>query len=54
MHGNKYDIVNEKFSKLWHKRVDLVSINRIIKLVNQSVLKDIFYFDTCVDCIKGK
>jgi hypothetical protein len=48
--------VNENSALLWHRRLGHISIERIKKLVNDGVLKnlDFTYFGTCVDCIKGK
>ena len=59
MHGNvgiKRDVINEKSSMLWHKRLGHISIERIKRLVNDEVLGalDFVDFDICVDCIKGK
>ena len=49
-------VINEYSSKLWHRRLGHISIERIKRLVNEGVLDtlDVTYFDTCVDCIKGK
>ena len=46
----------KKSSKLWHKRLEHISIERIKRLVNDGVLKtfDFTNFSNYVDCIKGK
>eukprot|EP00253_Pinus_taeda_P002944 PITA_02944 len=43
-------------SKLWHRRLDHISMERIKRLVNEGVLNtlDFIDFETCMDCIKGK
>ena len=48
--------LNEKSSTLWHKRLGHISIQRMKKLIKDEILPDLdfSYFDTCVDCIKGK
>ncbi|KAL0318771.1 UNVERIFIED_CONTAM: hypothetical protein Sangu_2033300 [Sesamum angustifolium] len=48
--------MNEDSSVLWHRRLGHISIERIKKLVNDGALNtlDFTYFDTFVDCIKGK
>ena len=54
--GIKRCIMNEKSSKLWHRRLRHISIERIKRLVNDGVLETLDFtdFSTCVDCIKGK
>ena len=54
--GNKWCIMNEDSSILWHQRLGHISIDRIKRLVNEKVLNtlDFANFDTCIDCIKGK
>jgi len=49
-------IMNEKSSKLWHRRLGHISIERIKRLVNDGVLRTLDFSDfcTCVDYIKGK
>ena len=59
MHGNvgiKCNVINERSSILWHRRLDHISIERIKSLVNDEVLEalDFTDFGTCVNCIKGK
>ena len=59
MHGNvgiKRDVINEKSSMLWHKRLGHISIERTKRLVNDEFLEalDFVDFDICVDCIEGK
>eukprot|EP00253_Pinus_taeda_P031110 PITA_31110 len=46
----------EDSSKLWHRRLGHISIERIKRLVNEGVLNTLDFtdFDTCVDSIKGK
>ena len=53
--GTKRCVINEDSSKLWHRRLGHISIERIKRLVN-GVLNtlDFTNFETCVDCIKGK
>jgi len=54
--GTKIRVINEDSSKLWHRRLGHISIERIKRLVNEGVLNtmDFIDFETCVDCIKGK
>ena len=54
--GNKRSKVDENSSMLWHRRLGHISRPRIERLVKQGILHDLdfSYFDTCVDCIKGK
>ena len=54
--GIKRFIMNEKSSKLWHRRLGHISIEGIKSLVNDGVLETLDFtdFSTCVDCIKGK
>ena len=49
-------IMNEKSSKLWHRRLGHISVERIKRLVNDGVLGTLDFtdFSTYVDCIKGK
>ena len=51
--GTKRCVINEDSSKLWHRRLGHISIERIKRLLNEGVL-DFTDFETCVDCIKGK
>ena len=52
--GIKRCIMNEKSSKLWHRRLGHISIEKIKRLVNDGVVEtlDFTNFSTCVDCIK--
>ena len=54
--GIKRCIMNEKSSKLWHRRLGHISIEIIKRLVNDGVLETLDFIDfcTCVDCIKRK
>jgi hypothetical protein len=54
--GTKRCVINEDSSKLWHRRLGHISIERIKRLVNEGKLNtlDFIDFETCVDCIKGK
>ena len=54
--GIKRSVINEHSSIPWHQRLGHISIERIKILVNNGGLStlDFTYFDTCVDCIKGK
>ena len=54
--GTKIYVINEDSSKLWHRRLGHISIERIKRLVNEGVLNTLDFtdFETCVDCIKGK
>ena len=54
--GNKHCNVEENSSKLWHKRLGHISIERLKILVNDGVLLalDFTDFGTRIDCIKGK
>ena len=54
--GTKRCVINEDSSKLWHRRLGHISIDRIKRLVNEGVLNTLNFtdFETCVDCIKGK
>jgi hypothetical protein len=54
--GTKRCVINEDSSKLWNRRLDHISIERIKRLVNEGVLNTLDFtdFETCVDCIKGK
>ena len=48
--------LNKKSSILWHKRLGHTSKLRMERLIKYEILSDLnfSYFDTCVDCIKGK
>ena len=48
--------LNEKFSVIWHKRLDHISKQRMERLIKVDILLDLdfSYFDTCVDYIKCK
>ena len=48
--------LNENSSILWHKLLGHISKQRMERLIKDEVLPnlDLSYFDTCVDCIKGK
>ena len=48
--------LNEKSFTLWHKHLSHISRQRIKRLIKDDILLDLdfSYFDTCVDCIKGK
>ena len=48
--------MDEKSSILWHKRLGHISRQRRERLIKDEILPDLdfSYFDTCVDCIKGK
>ena len=48
--------LDEKSSILWHKRLAHISRQRRERLIKDEILPDLdlSYFDTCVDCIKGK
>ena len=48
--------LNEKSSTLWNKRLGHISKQRMKRLIKYEILPDLdfSYFDTCVDCIKGK
>ena len=48
-------VINEDSSKLWHRRLGHISIDRIKRLVNEGILNTLDFtdFETCVDCIKG-
>ena len=54
--GLKRCVVNEKFSMLWHWRLEHIFIERMKKLVNEGVLitLDFVDFETYVHCFKGK
>ena len=54
--GTKRCVVNEDSSKLWHRRLGHISIDRIKRLVNEGILNTLDFsdFETCVDCIKRK
>ena len=54
--GTKRCVINEDSSKLWHRRLGHISIERIKRLVNEGILNTLDFtdFETCVDCIKGK
>ena len=60
MHNNnvsiKLGVINEKSSMLWNRRLCHISIDRIMRLINDGVLEACAFtdFTTCVDCIKGK
>jgi hypothetical protein len=59
MHVNtitKRCVINDDFSKLWHRRLGHISIERIKILVNEVVVNTLDFtdFETCVDYIKGK
>ncbi len=49
-------MVNENSLSLWHRRLGLISIERIKQLMNDGVLKilDFTDFGTCIDCINRK
>ena len=48
--------LNEKSSILWHKWLGHISKQRMMRIIKDEILLnlDFSYFDTCVDCIKGK
>ena len=48
--------LNEKFSIIWHKHLGHISKQKMVRLIKDEILPDLdfSYFDTCVDCIKGK
>lgn len=54
--STKICVINGDSSKLWHKRLGHISIERIKRLVNEGVLNTLIFtdFETCVYCIKGK
>jgi hypothetical protein len=54
--GIKMSKIDKNSSKLWHKRLGHLSIERIKRLMNDEILNtfDFTNFNTCVDCIKGK
>jgi transposase InsO family protein len=54
--STKRCVINEDSSKLWHRRLGHISIERIKRLVNEGILNTLDFtdFKTCVDCIKGK
>jgi transposase InsO family protein len=54
--GTKRCVINQDSSKLWHRRLGHISIERIKRLVNEGILNTLDFtdFETCVDCIKGK
>jgi len=59
MHDNvgiKRNIINERSSILWHRRLGHIPIEKVKRLVNDGVLEalDFTDFGTCVDCIKEK
>ena len=56
VNGTKCLRLNQKFSILWHKRLGHISRQGIERLIKDEILPnlDFSYFDTCVDCIKGK
>jgi transposase InsO family protein len=49
-------VIIDDSSKLWHRRLGHISIERIKRLVNEGVHNTLDFtdFETCVDCIKGK
>ena len=54
--GTKRCNINDDSSMLWHRRLSHISIDRIMRLVNDGVLNTLDYtdFKTCADCIKRK
>ena len=54
--GTKRGLVNEHSAYLWHKRLDHISKERLVRLVKNEILSDLDFTDlnVCVDCIKGK
>ena len=48
--------LNEKSSTIWHKRLGLISRQRMKRLIKDEILPNLHFsnFDTYVDCIKGK
>ena len=54
--SSKHLRLNEKSSTLWHKRLGHISRQRMEKLIKDKILQDLdfSYFDTYIDCIKGK
>ena len=54
--STKHLRLNENSSILWHKRMGHISRQRKERLIKDEILLDLdfSYFDTCVDCIKGK
>ena len=48
--------LNEKSYTLWHKRLSHISRQRMERLIKDEILRDpdFSYFDTYVDCVKGK
>ena len=47
--GTKRCVINEDSSKLWHRRLGHISIERIKRLVNEGVLNTLDFtdFETC-------
>ena len=60
MYGDNIDkkenIIKENSSSLWHKRLAYIFLERIKRLVNDNILKDVDFtnFGICLGCIKGK
>ena len=55
--GVKRSALDESSAYLWHKRLGLISKERIMRLVNSEILSHLDFTDwndICVDCIKGK
>ena len=54
--GIKRSIANENSAYLWHKRLGLISKERLQRLVKNEILPNPEFTDLglCVDCIKGK
>ena len=52
----KRSMINENSSTLWHKRLEHISKEKILKLVKDEVLPTLDFtdFNICIDCIKGK
>ena len=48
--------LNETSSTIWHKHLGHISRQRMERLIKDGILPDLdfSYFNTCVDCIKGK
>jgi hypothetical protein len=53
---NKHKRIDDVSSKLWHRRLGHISRGRIERLVKESILPPLEFFDfeQCIDCIKGK
>lgn len=55
-YGTKHNLINEKSSMLWHKRLGHISKQRIERLLFEGILNSLDFseFGTCIECIKGK